>query len=179
MIEIIGVMTVVQIIIARTQKDQLGLSVAQWFAERAREYAGFQIELVDLAEVALANSTVGADAFVFVVPEDNDAIDAAMNNVSASPDIDWEYKALGFISYGGTSGGLRAVEMLKQVLTTLKMMPIDESFAIGAEGQSTDEGRFAATEAMEKSADAMLDALWCLDPFLDALRGWAATTDIS
>ena len=97
-------MTVVQIIVARTQKDQLGLSVAAWFAERAREHAGFQIQLVDLAEVALANSTVGADAFVFVVPDDNDAIDAAINNVSASQDIDWEYKALGFISYGSTSG---------------------------------------------------------------------------
>jgi NAD(P)H-dependent FMN reductase len=172
-------MTVVQIIIARTQKDQLGLAVAEWFAERAREHAGFQIQLVDLAEVALANSAVGADAFVFVVPDDNDAIDAAMNNVSASPDIDWEYKALGFIGYGSTSGGVRAVETLKQVLTTLKMMPIDESFAIDADGQSIDEGRFVATEAMESSAKAMLDGLWCLNPFLDALRGWAATTDVS
>jgi NADPH-dependent FMN reductase len=172
-------MTVVQIIIARTQKDQLGLSVAEWFAERAREHAGFQIQLVDLADVAIANSTVGADAFVFVVRDDNDTIDAAMNSVSAYPDIDWEYKALGFISYGSTSGGLGAVETLKQVLTTLKMMPIDESFAIDGEGQSIDEGRFVATEAMESSAKAMLDGLWCLNPFLDALRGWAATTDIS
>ena len=29
-------MTALQIILARTEKDQLGLSVAQWFAERAR-----------------------------------------------------------------------------------------------------------------------------------------------
>ncbi len=172
-------MTVVQIIVARTQKDQLGLSVAAWFAERAREHAGFQIQLVDLAEVALADSTVGADAFVFVVPDDNDAISAAINNVSASPDIDWEYKALGFISYGSTSGGLRAVETLKPVLTALKMMPIDESLAIDAGAQSIDEVPFVATEAMESSANAMLDGLWCLDPFLDALRGWAATTDVS
>src|SRR5207244_2531811 len=103
----------------------------------------------------------------------------AMNSVSASPDIDWEYKALGFIDYGSTSGGLRAVETLKQVLTTLKLMPIDESFAIDTEGQSIEAGRFAATEAMETSAKAMLDGLWCLNPFLDALRSWAATTDIS
>jgi NAD(P)H-dependent FMN reductase len=172
-------MTVLQIIIARTQKDQLGLPVAQWFAERAREHAGFQIQLVDLAEVALGNSTVDADAFVFVVPDGNDAIDAAMSNVGASPDIDSEYKALGFISYGSTSGGLRAVETLKQVLTTLKMMPIDESVAIDDEGQFIEAGRFVATEVMESAAKAMLDGLWCLNPFLDALRGWAATTDIS
>jgi NAD(P)H-dependent FMN reductase len=172
-------MTVLQIIIARTQKDQLGLPVAQWFAERAREHAGFQIQLVDLAEVALGNSTVDADAFVFVVPDGNDAIDAAMNNVGASPDIDSEYKALGFISYGSTSGGLHAVETLKQVLTTLKMMPIDESVAIDDEGQFIEAGRFVATEVMESAAKAMLDGLWCLNHFLDALHGWAATTDIS
>lgn len=40
-------MTALQIILARTEKDQLGLSVAQWFAERAREHAGFDVQLVD------------------------------------------------------------------------------------------------------------------------------------
>jgi hypothetical protein len=94
LIEIIGSMSVVQIIIARTQKDQLGLSVAAWFAERAREHAGFEIQLVDLAEAALASSTVDANAFVFVVPDDDEAIDAALTNVTASRGIDWEYKAL-------------------------------------------------------------------------------------
>jgi NAD(P)H-dependent FMN reductase len=179
LIEIIGSMTVVQIIVARTQQDQLGLSVAAWFAERAREHAGFEIQLVDLAEAALDNSTVDANAFVFVVPDDDDAIDAALTNVTASRGIDWEYKALGFISYGSTSRGLGAVETLKEVLTTLKMMPIDTSVAIDDEGQSIEAGRFIATEAMENSAKAMLDGLWSLNPFLDALRGWAATTDIS
>jgi hypothetical protein len=59
------------------------------------------------------------------------------------------------------------------------MMPIDTSVAIDDEGQSIEAGRFIATEAMENSAKAMLDGLWSLNPFLDALRGWAATTDIS
>jgi NAD(P)H-dependent FMN reductase len=172
-------MTVLQIIVARTQKDELGLSVAAWFAERAREHAGFEIHLVDLAEVAIASSTGGAEAVVFVVPDDNDAIDAALMNVTASPDIDWEYRALGFISYRSTSAGLGAVGTLKEVLTMMKMMPIEESVVIDAEGQSIEAGRFVATEAMENSAKAMLDGLWCLNPFLDALRGWAATTDSS
>lgn len=179
MIEIIGSMSVVQIIVAHTQKDRFGLSVAAWFAERAREHAGFEIHLVDLAEAALASSTVDANAFVFVVPDDNDAIDAALTNVTASRGIDLEYKAMGFISYGSTSGALGAVAALKEVLTTLKMMPIDESVAIDVDGQSIEAGRFVATEAMENSAQAMLDGLWSLNPFLDALRGWAATTDVS
>ena len=173
-------MTVLQIIISRTQKDPLGLSVAQWFAERASEDAGFEIQLVDLAEVALGSSTVDVtNAFVFVVPDDDDAIDATMTNIAASPGIEWEYKALGFISYGSTSGGLRVVQTIKQILTTLKMMPIDASLAIDDVGQSIEAGRFVATEAMERSAKAMLDELRCLNPFLGALRGWAATTGIN
>jgi NAD(P)H-dependent FMN reductase len=169
-------MTVLQIIIARTQKGQAGLSVAEWFAERAREHAGFEVQLVDLAEVDLRGTTVdSANAFVFVIPDDQDEINAALKTVTASTGIDWEYKALGFIGYGSTSDGLGEVK-IKQVLTTLKMMPIDESVAIDGVGQRIEAGRFVATEAMESSAKAMLDELWCLNPFLGALRGWAATT---
>ena len=173
-------MTVLQIIIARTQKDQLGLSVAQWFAERASDHAGFEIHLADLAEVALDSSIVDtANAFVFVVPDDDDAIDAATKNITASRDIDWEYKAVAFIRYGGTPGTLRVVQTIKQILTTLKMMPIDETLEIDDVNQSTEAGGLVATDAMEGSAKAMLDELWCLNPFLGALRGWAATTGVS
>jgi NAD(P)H-dependent FMN reductase len=173
-------MTVLQIIIARTQKGQAGLSVAEWFAERAREHAGFEVQLVDLAEVDLRDTTVdSANAFVFVISDDQDEINAALKNVTDSTDIDWEYKALGFIGYGSTSDVLGEVQTIKQVLTTLKMMPIDESVAIDGVGQRIEAGRFVATEAMESSAKAMLDGLWCLNPFLGALRGWAATTGIN
>jgi NAD(P)H-dependent FMN reductase len=170
-------MTVLQIIIARTQKCQAGLSVAQWFAERAREHAGFEVQLIDVTEVDLWDTTVDcADAFVFVIPEDRDEINAALKNVIDSTDIDWEYKALGFIGYGNTPGVLGEVQTTKQVLATLKMMPIDESVAIDDVGRRIGAGRFVATDAMERSAKAVLDELWCLNPFLGALRGWAATT---
>jgi NAD(P)H-dependent FMN reductase len=185
-------MPVLQIIIASTRPGRLGLPVAQWFAERAREHAGFEVQLVDLAEVALPlldepyhpslreyvhqhsrdwSATVdAADAFVFVMPEYNYGFNAALKNAIDYLYFEWQYKPLGFVSYGNTSGGLRAVQMIKQVVTTLKMMPIPESVAIHYVGQCIEDGRFVATEAMESSAKAMFDELARLAPALGALR---------
>jgi NAD(P)H-dependent FMN reductase len=42
-----------QIIIASTRPGRVGLPVAQWFHARAVAHGGFDVELVDLAEVAL------------------------------------------------------------------------------------------------------------------------------
>ena len=185
-------MPVLQIIIASTRPGRLGLPVAEWFAERAREHAGFEVQLVDLAEVALPlldephhpsqgdyvhqhtrdwSATVdAADAFVFVMPEYNYGFNAALKNAIDYLYLEWQYKPVGFVSYGNTSGGLRAVQMIKQVVTTLKMMPIPESVAIHYVGQHIEDGSFVASEAMESSAKAMLDELGRTAPVLGVLR---------
>jgi NAD(P)H-dependent FMN reductase len=38
------------ILIGSTRPGRAGLPVAQWFAQRAREHAGFEVEIVDLAQ---------------------------------------------------------------------------------------------------------------------------------
>ena len=43
---------------------------------------------------------------------------------------EWNYKPAGFVSYGGVSGGLRAVQMEKQTRTTSKVVPIVEAVVI-------------------------------------------------
>lgn len=120
--------------------------------ERAVEHGKFDIELLDLAKFHLplydepkhpslqqyehdhtkrwSASVAAADAFVIVTPEYNygpppsliDAIDYVYK--------EWNYKPAGFVSYGGVSGGLRAVQMEKQTLTTLKVVPIVEAVVI-------------------------------------------------
>jgi NAD(P)H-dependent FMN reductase len=185
-------MPILQIIIASTRPGRLGLPVAEWFAERAREHAGFEVQLVDLAKVALplldephhpsqrdyvhqhtldwSETVDAADALVFVMPEYNYGFNAALKNAIDYLYFEWQYKPVGFVSYGNTSGGLRAVQMIKQVVTTLKMMPIPESVAIHYVGEHIEDGRFVATEAMESSAKAMLDELGRIAPVLGALR---------
>jgi NAD(P)H-dependent FMN reductase len=189
-------MPILQIIVASTRPGRVGPLIAEWFAERAREHGGFKVDVVDLAEVGLPmldephhpsqreylhehtrrwSATVdAADAFVFVMPEYNHGFNAALKNAIDYLYFEWQYKPLGFVSYGNTSAGLRAVQMIKQVVTTLKLMPIPESVAIHFVGQYIQDGRFVATETMEGSAKAMLDELWRLTPALASVRAPAA-----
>ena len=61
--------------------------------------------------------------FIFVTPEYNFGFTAPLKNAIDFLHREWAYKAAGIVSYGGLSGGTRAVQMLKQVLTTLKNDP--------------------------------------------------------
>jgi NAD(P)H-dependent FMN reductase len=64
------------------------------------------------------------------MPEYNGGFNAALKNALDYPHTEWEYKPVGFVSYGGVSAGTRAVQMIKQVVTTLKMVPIVEAVYI-------------------------------------------------
>jgi NAD(P)H-dependent FMN reductase len=65
-----------------------------------------------------------------------------------------------FVSYGGVSGGLRSTQMLKQVVTTLNMMPLVDQVTIPFFAKMIDEhGIFQPTEAVQNSARGMLKSL--------------------
>ena len=102
----------------------------------------------------------GSDAFVFVTPEYNYGFNAALKNAIDYLHGEWQHKPAGIVSYGGVAAGTRAAQMLKQVLTALKMMPMLEAVNIPFVHSHLDEdGRLKPTEAMEASATAMLDEL--------------------
>lgn len=64
------------------------------------------------------------------------------------------------MSYGGVSGGLRAAQAVKLLLTTLKVMPIPEGVAVPNFQQFLDDtGTFRPNELVEKSATTMLGEL--------------------
>ncbi|WP_069172170.1 NADPH-dependent FMN reductase [Streptomyces griseus] len=181
------------VVIASTRPGRIGPAVADWFTAVAEKHGGFDIRVVDLAEVGLPlldepnhpserlytkqhtkdwSATVDeADAFVFVAPEYNYGINAALKNAIDYLYFEWQYKPVGFVSYGNTSAGLRAAQMTKQVVTTLKMMPVTESVAIHYAGTHiTQDGSFAGTEAMAEAAAAMLDEIGRLEGALRPLR---------
>lgn len=170
------------VIVASTRPGRIGYPVGQWFAELARQHGGFDVELVDLAEVDLPmydepnhprlgqyehqhtkdwSASVGAaDAFVFVTPEYNHGISAPLKNAIDYLHNEWQYKPVGFVSYGGVAAGTRAVQMTKQVVVGLKMTPVVEAVAIPFVTQFLDEdGAVEANEMMASSAKAMLDEL--------------------
>lgn len=183
------------VIIASTRPGRIGPSVAEWFAGFARVHAGFEVALVDLQDFALplydepvhparqdyrhdhtkrwSDSVAAADAYVFVMPEYNYFPPPSLVNALSYVYREWNHKPCGFVSYGGVSGGLRAVQAAKLQATTLKMMPMVEGVMVPMVGSLLDEtGRFNSNELIDNSATAMLDELrrWAvaLKPMRDA-----------
>ena len=162
----------------------------------AATHGKFAVELVDLAEVNLplfdepkhpslrqythehtkrwSAIVERADAFVFVTPEYDFGAPAALVNALQYLVKEWACKSAGFASYGGVSGGTRGVQMSKQIVTTLKMMPMTEAVAIPFFTQHIDKatGVFAPGETQDKAALAMLDEL---HKWAEALRPMRTT----
>lgn len=171
------------VITASTRPSRKGPAVAEWFLQRARRHATFEIEPVDLAEVDLPllnepkhprlgeyehahtrawSETIDrADAFIVVTPEYDHGPPAALINALQYLVNEWAYKPMGFVSYGGVSAGTRSVNTLKMTATTLRMMPMVEAVAIPFFTQHIDQetGTFAPPEVQEDAATLMLDEL--------------------
>lgn len=140
------------VIVASTRQERKGPLVAAWFMKQVAAHAGYRVELIDLAAVNLPmldeprhprfrqyehehtkawSATIDrADCFVFVTPEYNFSAPPSLINALDYLSQEWAYKPVGFVSYGGVSGGTRSVQMLKQTATALKMMPMMEMVAI-------------------------------------------------
>src|SRR5690625_7389205 len=74
--------------------------------------------------------------------------------------VEWQNKPLGIVSYGGISGGLRSSQMLKQVVTTMNMMPLTQQVILNSfEKLINENDEFIPTEAIERSAVSMLNEL--------------------
>jgi NAD(P)H-dependent FMN reductase len=171
-----------QIIIASTRPGRVGPSVATWIHDRAVKHSGFDVELIDLAEVNLPmfdeprhprfgeyvhqhtkdwSATISrGDAYIFVIPEYNYGFNAAIKNAIDYLNREWLYKPLGFVTYGGVAAGTRAMQMLKQVVSALKMVPMTEAVNIPFVQQFLDSDRvLQPNDVMETAATAMLDEL--------------------
>jgi NAD(P)H-dependent FMN reductase len=181
------------IVIGSTRPGRAGLPIAEWFADRARAHGGFDVDVADLAELNLPLfdepnhprlrqylhrhtkqwSTIvdASDAFVFVTPEYNSGYPAALKNAIDYLHEEWRDKPVGFVSYGGVAAGTRAVQQLKTVVATLKMIPVYEAVYIPFHPQFIgDHGRVQANDLMEQAAGAMLDELVRVEGALRPLR---------
>ena len=187
------------IITGSTRPGRVGPLVAAWFAAHARAADTFDIEVIDLAEVALPlfdephqpgeqkyvhdhtkawSATISrADAVVFVIPEYNASLNAATKNAFEYLYVEWHYKPLGVVSYGGVSGGLRAAHTIKQVGAALKMIvmqdtvmiprvsslltdaPADDPTRAASAASDAPARTLIATPAMDRSAATLLSEL--------------------
>ena len=101
-----------------------------------------------------------ADAFIIVTAEYNFGMPAPLKNALDYLVHEWANKPVAFVSYGGQSAGLRSVQMTKQVVTALRMMPIPDAVAIAFFSKYfNDEEKFVADESLNKAAQGMFKEL--------------------
>jgi len=193
-------MPILTVIVGSIRPGRAGQPIAEWFVDQARSHGGFDIEVADLAEIRLplmeepnhprlrqylhphthewSARIDRADAVVFVTPEYNYGYPATIKNAIDYLSQEWKDKPAGFVSYGGIAAGTRAVQQLKQVLTTLKMVTVTESVNIPFHAQFIRDGQFHANDVSEQAATAMLDELLRLDGALGPLRAGAASAAV-
>jgi NAD(P)H-dependent FMN reductase len=115
-----------------------------------------------------AQKVASLDGFVFVTPEYNHSVPAALKNSIDFLFAEWNDKAAGFVSYG-FSGGVRAVEHLRLTLAELKVTCVRSQVALSLRGD------FEAPDASEPGVCRPAGHQeQILHRLLDELISWAA-----
>jgi len=139
----------VAVIIGSVRERRFGSVVANWLVAQAEQYADLDLDVVDLREVdlppviqshpvvtgeytsaavrAFAARIGAADGFIVVTPEYNHSYPSSLKHAIDSINPEWHAKPVGFVSYGGLAGGLRAVEHLRLVFAELHAVTIRET----------------------------------------------------
>jgi NAD(P)H-dependent FMN reductase len=163
------------VIVGSTREHRFGSTVARWFVEQCASRTDLTIDLIELADVGLPavlptrfDAAVAAyseridraDAIVVVTPEYNHGYPASLKQAIDVVRREWHAKPIGFVSYGGTSGGLRAVEQLRQVFAELHAVTVRETVSFQHASQRFDpSGKPLDPDGCNNAAKLMLDQL--------------------
>ncbi|MEW9555861.1 GNAT family N-acetyltransferase [Nonomuraea sp. NPDC050783] len=184
----------VLVLTCSTRPGALGPAVGRWLidaiAPRAAEL-GVELLPVALGDLALPfldeeeepasglhrhehtrrwSATVdAADGFIAVTPEYNYGMPAAFKNALDYLGREWAWKPMGFVSYGNTSAGTRSVQHAKQVVTTLRLVPLGATVALRI-ADAVEDGRIRPDAAREQAAIGVLDELARLAHALRPMR---------
>ena len=154
--------------------------IADW-ATAGLEAQGFDVHRIDpraedllplqmgdeLAAARLRDRIGGMDGFVVVTPEYNHAAPGALKSLIDAAKAEWEARPVGFVSYGGISGGLRAVESLRPVFAELHAVTLRETISFAGPWS-----RFDADGRLKDATDAeAIEA--AMATFAGSLRWWA------
>jgi NAD(P)H-dependent FMN reductase len=154
------------IVVGSVRPGRIGLPIAKWVASLAE--LEFEIDFVDLAELDLpfmdepnhpslrqytkqhtiewSTRVEAADAIILVTPEYNHSFSPALKNALDFLSQEWWRKAVGFVSYGGVSGGTRGVALLQPTLGILGMVRAGAIVEIPFAAQQVASGRFEPNE---------------------------------
>jgi NAD(P)H-dependent FMN reductase len=189
----------IAVLVGSTREGRFAPVVTKWLSGHLGQRDDMRADVVDLAETplptvfpafgqqpppgteeALALVTprlAAADAFVLVTPEYNHSYPASLKNAIDWHNEQWHGKPIGFVSYGGLSGGLRAVEHLRVVMAELNAMTIRNTVSCHVAWSRFDADGSVKDPAADTAAKALLDQLaWWAHALRDArsVRPYAA-----
>ncbi|WUS96886.1 NAD(P)H-dependent oxidoreductase [Streptomyces sp. NBC_00708] len=181
----------VAVILASNREGRFAPVIADWFLAHAGDRPAIETEVIDVAALDLPTALAyrlepdarelladvsarldRADAFVVVTPEYNHSYPAPLKNLIDWHRAEWQAKPVAFVSYGGVSGGLRAVEHLRQVFAELHTVSIRDTVSFhNAGAQFDDEGRHRDPAGPDAAVKTLLDQLvWWGRALRDAKR---------
>lgn len=171
----------IQVILGSTRQGRAGEQVARWFVELAEQRDDIRIELVDLAQYPLpffdspmspkrgladdpriqawAETIARADGYVIVTPEYNYGYPAVLKNALDHLYSQWNDKPVGFVGYGGVSGGMRAVQQLRQVVVELGLVQMHAQVIVHRVGAAFNDAGQPNDPIVTTSATGMLDEI--------------------
>ncbi|PJE94720.1 FMN reductase [Streptomyces carminius] len=172
------------VIVGSVRQGRFGPVVARWFAGQAERYGRFTVDVIDLADVplppvlppvppaftpdlprpaelaGLTRRLTAADAYVVVTPDYNRSFPASLKAAVDWYYAEWQGKAVGFVGYSGASGGLLAIEQLKQVFGELNAHTVRDSVSFPRYFELFDaDGQLLEPERAEGDAKQLLDQL--------------------
>jgi NAD(P)H-dependent FMN reductase len=188
-------MTRIGIILGSTRPGRNGEQVAKWVYDLASRRDDADFELVDLADYPLPHldeplppsvgqyhnehtkqwaAKIGSfDGFVIVTPEYNHGTSGVLKNALDFLYAEWNNKAVGFVSYGGT-GGARAVEHLRLVAGELQMADVRQQVVLSLVTEFESYRTFKPGDYNLAPLSTMLDQVVAWSTALAPLRQRAA-----
>ena len=187
----------IQIIMGSTRQGRFVEQPAQWIFKKLKQQEGVEVELIDLRDWPLpfydepvspsmmtmmkkdyvndlakkwAKKIGEADGYIMVVPEYNHGYPAVLKNAIDYVYTEWNNKPIAFMSYGGSAGGTRAVQQLRQVAIELQMVPIRNGVHVPMYWEHVDEKGIINLEAYDKNAEALFEQLISLAKVFKASR---------
>ncbi|MFF0013285.1 NADPH-dependent FMN reductase [Streptomyces sp. NPDC005374] len=173
------------VIVASVREGRFGPVVASWLAEQADSHGGFDVDVVDLADVEiplslpaaspkyagddyprpagmrhLTAALESADAFVVITPEYNHSYPASLKAAIDWHFTQWTAKPAAFVSYGGAAGGRHAVLHLENVLTELHAVTIRDGLAFPNYFTAWQDGRPLDPEAPGYAKSLLNQLAW-------------------
>lgn len=182
----------IAVLIGSTRQGRFGSRVGEWVHKVAAQRADADFELVELADFnlpLLTEPTVpaaagrdyatpqtrewskvvdGFDGFVFVTPEYNHSVPAAMKNAVDVLGPEWAHKTVAFVGYGA-DGGVRAIEHWRTIVANLRMVAVRAQVSLSS-FHDRDGAELVPLERRPQELDLVLDQLVEMTGALAPLR---------